>query len=177
MRDYNENSLYEFILKEAGRSLLFFDEDLKNKTDNPVINNVGWLDFTHGLTFANAVRNTCEKYPHLWRAGLLQILCFIGRNKKFRKKQEWNNWKAYNDEDLRQELKEKLLDHGQALPIFSSHLTKTFVSIFQEAEFCQSRDNREVLLAALNKYFNSKVKPKHVLRNITQSVKLVQKDF
>ncbi|GIT48912.1 MAG: hypothetical protein Ct9H300mP14_08400 [Gammaproteobacteria bacterium] len=48
--------------------------------DQPYGSNRGWLDFSHGLTFADAVYSLCTRYPELWPAGLLQMACFAGRN-------------------------------------------------------------------------------------------------
>src|SRR3546814_3305282 len=60
-----------------------FRSRLMTAVDKPVSHNVGWLDFTHALTFGNAVRVLCGRYPRLWPQGLLQIACFVGRNAGF----------------------------------------------------------------------------------------------
>ena len=62
------------------RHLLRFDERHALRTDNSVADNVGWLDFTHALTFGHALRQQCARQPHLWPQGLLQLAMFVGRN-------------------------------------------------------------------------------------------------
>ena len=70
-----------FALMEAGaRHLLRFDERHALRTDNSVADNVGWLDFTHALTFGHALREQCARQPELWPQGLLQLALFVGRN-------------------------------------------------------------------------------------------------
>ncbi|HEY1436972.1 MAG TPA: hypothetical protein VGG82_05665 [Casimicrobiaceae bacterium] len=70
-----------FALMEAGaRHLLRFDERHALRTDNSIADNVGWLDFTHALTFGHALRQQCLHLPHLWPQGLLQLAMFVGRN-------------------------------------------------------------------------------------------------
>src|SRR5205085_5558898 len=70
-----------FALMEAGaRHLLRFDERHALRTDNSVADNVGWLDFTHALTFGHALRQQCAHQSHLWPQGLLQLAMFVGRN-------------------------------------------------------------------------------------------------
>jgi hypothetical protein len=69
---------------EAGaRHLRRFDERHALRTDNSVAHNVGWLDFTHALTFGHALRQQCAREPHLWPQGLLQLAMFVGRNSAY----------------------------------------------------------------------------------------------
>ncbi len=75
--------LYVSLLGAAALNLLQFDLDWQAKTDGSIAQNVSWLDFTHGVTFANAVRRQCTKFPALWPQGLLQLACFVGRNTGF----------------------------------------------------------------------------------------------
>ena len=63
--------------------MLHFDLARQDRTEIPVSQNVGWLDFTHALTFANAARHLCGRNPALWPAALLQMACFLGRNARF----------------------------------------------------------------------------------------------
>ena len=58
-------------------NMLYFDEAVGIHTDKSVTYNENWLSFTHGLTFANSVRDLCDKYPELWPQGLLQMACFM----------------------------------------------------------------------------------------------------
>jgi nitrite reductase/ring-hydroxylating ferredoxin subunit len=72
--------IYFALMEASARHLLRFDERHALRTDNSVADNVGWLDFTHALTFGHALRQQCERQPHLWPQGLLQLAMFVGRN-------------------------------------------------------------------------------------------------
>ncbi len=76
-------ALFDALLGAAAWQMLHFDTRMDRRSDNPVSRNVSWLDFSHALTFANAVRATCRRYPELWPRGLLQLACFTGRNVAF----------------------------------------------------------------------------------------------
>ena len=72
--------IYFALMEAAARHLLRFDERHALRTDNSVADNVGWLDFTHALTFGHALRQQCARQPRLWPQGLLQLALFVGRN-------------------------------------------------------------------------------------------------
>lgn len=76
-------TLYWPLLEALARSMLHYDTSYDAAFDRPVSQNIGWLNFSHGLTFANAVRVVCSKYPELWPQGLLQMGCMLGRNRRF----------------------------------------------------------------------------------------------
>ena len=73
-------SLYRPLLMSNAYNLLHFDVSQDERVRVSVSGNVNWLSFTHGVTFANAVRKQCRKFPDLWPQGLLQLACFNGRN-------------------------------------------------------------------------------------------------
>src|SRR3546814_6253306 len=77
----DRRALYDALIGAAGWQFLHYDTRLMTAVDKPVSHNVGWLDFTHALTFGNAVRVLCGRYPRLWPQGLLQIACFVGRTR------------------------------------------------------------------------------------------------
>ena len=62
--------IYRALLMANAINLLSFDIEQQEKIKVPVSGNVGWLDFTHGLTFASAVRQQCTRFPELWPQGL-----------------------------------------------------------------------------------------------------------
>jgi hypothetical protein len=75
--------LYFALMDAAARNLLRFDERHAHSIDNSVSDNVGWLDFSHALTFGHALRDQCSRHPELWPQGLLQLAMFVGRNKRY----------------------------------------------------------------------------------------------
>ncbi len=72
--------LYRTLLAANAENMLAYDMAYQEHTELSFRDNVGWLDFTHAITFANAVRLECSKFPDLWPQGLLQMACFSGRN-------------------------------------------------------------------------------------------------
>ena len=82
-KDHSIEQVYDRLLLALAQNLLHFETSVDEATHRPVTDNVGWLDFTHGLTFANAVRHICGRHPDLWPAGLLQMALFVGRNRAY----------------------------------------------------------------------------------------------
>lgn len=165
--------LYDHLLFKNAENFLLFDLKLQEATNNPVSKNIGWLDFTHGITFANAVCVTCQKFPKLWPAGLLQMVCFYGRNNSFLDKGvRFEDWAVRDEQAFQEKIERVILDHGLALPIFSSHIIKTAFATFEEAESASS-ETQAMLYASLNRFVNSPLKQKHARRIVSQGIKLV----
>ncbi len=139
--------------------------------------NVGWLNLTHGLTFANATRALCVRYPHLWGAGLLQMACFIGRNHHYLDLTiDESEWTVADPAAFEADVRERMLDHGFRDPIFSAHLVKTPIAVFEEVEWASS-DCHRLLLAALNRFLHSPLKQFHARRLAQQAIALVERDY
>ena len=145
--------------------------------DKPVAKSVGWLHLTHGVTFANAARNLCEKYPRVWRPALLQMACFVGRNRPFLDLDlEERSWFVEDREGFLEASHQKILDHGLRDPIFSAHVLKTTVAVEEELRVASPSCQR-YLLAGLNRFLNSPIKQKHTRRLARQAIGLVRRDF
>ena len=170
-------SLFDALLGALARNTLHFDTSYGSAYDRPVSQNVGWLGLTHGITFSNAVRSVCTKFPHLWRPGLLQMACFVGRNRRYLDLElDPSPWIVGNRDTFFAEIHERILDHGLRDPIFSAHLLKTAVAVEEELEYA-SHSCAEYLLAALNRFFHSPLKQKHTRRLARQAIDLVSRDF
>jgi hypothetical protein len=59
------NDLFHALLGAGAINLLRFDPAHEQRTDVTIADNIGWLDFTHAITFGNAVRVTCTRFPEL----------------------------------------------------------------------------------------------------------------
>ena len=174
---YDVKTVYDALLTALARNLLHYDTEYDKAFDRPVSSNVSWLDFTHGVTFSNAVRDLCSRYPHLWRPGLLQMACFLGRNHAYVDKTiDVEQWRVREPDAFFARSHEELLDHGLNEPIFAVHLLKTMRAVEAELPFASS-ECREALLASLNRYLHSSVKLKHVRRLTRQAIALVSRDF
>ena len=173
-QQYRPEALYKALLKLNADNFLRFDLKYQEAVYVPVTKNVGWLSFTHGITFANAVRALCSKYPHLWKQGLMQMACFYGRNTSYLDEAvSFEEWRVDSAEDFFVQVKSRLYDHGMGQPIVSAHLIKTAMAIREEYR----ETGEEFLLAAFNRFVNSPLKRTHVRRGVYQAINLVKKDF
>lgn len=167
-------SLHTALLGANAWNFLHFNTDVEAATDNPIARNVGWLDFTHGITFAHAVRTLCTRYPHLWPQGLLQMACFAGRNAPFTDRGlETASFNVPDFEHFFEATMEGLFDHAQFEHIVSCHYVKL---TFASREEVGAVDNPEVaglVAAALNRLLHHKIKRRHVLRSANQALKFV----
>jgi hypothetical protein len=169
--------LYEQLLEALAHNLLYYDSTYDSAYHRPVSDNVGWLGFTHGITFANAVHNQCTAFPHLWPAGLLQMACFLGRNCRYIDlEMSREEWTVSDTEGFFDDVHELLLDHGMREPIFAAHLIKTTRAVREELATASPSCQR-TLLAGLNRFLHAPIKQKHVRRLARQAVALVSRDF
>lgn len=169
-------SLYDALLGANADNMLRFDSDHQLRVDLAVQDNVGWLDFTHGLTFANAVRRQCTRFPELWPQGLLQLACFTGRNAPYARIEHDGRWRVGDPEAFLAAAIERLLDHGQPEPIVAVHLLKTTLAVREEIGASPSARTAAALLAALNRFLNSPLRRKHVRRTARQAAAFVALD-
>jgi nitrite reductase/ring-hydroxylating ferredoxin subunit len=169
--------IYWALLKANAKHLLHYDMSYQFSYRNPVSKNVGWLDFTHGITFANAVRHQCRKFPEFWKYGLLQLACFSGRNHSFVDRGlDEAAWLVKDRDRFFSETLERFLDHGKSQPIFAAHYVKTSLAVRQEVAWADE-GCAKYLLAALNRFLNSPLKEKHVRRTVQQAMDLVGRNF
>ncbi|RED54232.1 Rieske (2Fe-2S) protein [Aestuariispira insulae] len=171
----NVAALYDALLGVLSWNMLYFDESLGIQTEKSVTYNVNWLDFTHGLTFANAVRGICGRYPELWPQGLLQMACFAGRNAAYLDKDFNAEPWLVNDPDAFLRLEEEgLFDHGEFEFIISCHKVKVTAALRAEYEHNPGADWVQLAFAAVNRYLHSPMKRRHALRTAKQSLNFVR---
>ena len=171
---YRAEALYKTLLKLNADNFLRFDLKNQEAIYIQVSQSIGWLSYTHGITFANAVRVLCTKYPHLWNQGLLQMACFYGRNTPYLDDNvSFDDWKVDSPEEFFVEITSRLYNHGMASPIVSAHLIKTAMATREEFH----ETGEKYLLAAFNRFLQSPLKMAHIRRNVYQAINLVRKDF
>jgi nitrite reductase/ring-hydroxylating ferredoxin subunit len=172
---HQPETLYDALLEAVSRNLLHFDTSYDRAFDRPVQQNVGWLDFTHGVTFANAARVVCTRYPQYWGAALLQMACFLGRNRPYLDLGiDELAWRVQDPDAFFTASYESILDHGIRDPIFSAHLVKPTAAVAEELPHA-SASCRAALLASLNRFLNSPPKQKHVRRLARQAIALAER--
>jgi len=155
-------------------NLLHFDLARDQSTDHPIAQNVGWLTFSHGITFSNALRHLCGRYPDLWPNALLQLACFSGRNIAYIDgQQNLSPWRVEDAEVFFDKEFTALMDHGFPEPIVSCHRLKMLTAVEDEIFTIPSGQRRDILLQSLNRYLNSPLKRKHSLRTAKQAAQFV----
>ena len=169
--------LYAALLGATAGNMLAYDLRQQNRVNIPISDNVGWLDFTHGITFASAVRMQCQKFPELWPAGLLQIACFIGRNASFTEhRPDLERWRVSDIDGFFAQTVADLHDHNCDEFIVSAHLLKTVLAARTEIQAKAPEDVAEYLAAAINRFLNSPLKRKQARRTAHQAMKFVAMD-
>lgn len=169
--------IHAALLGANAWNMLAFDLERQDRVAIPVSENVGWLDFTHGITFANAVREQCTRFPGLWPAGLLQLACFSGRNASFTApRPEVERWAVDDVEAFFAEAMEALFDHGREEFIVSVHLLKTVLAARAEIRAGQPPEVARCVAAAVNRFLRSPMKRKHVRRTVHQAMRFVALD-
>ena len=170
-------ALYRTLLAANAANMLHYDMAYQGHITKPIRDNVGWLDFTHGITFANAVRQTCAKYPELWPQGLLQMACFSGRNAAYTDADlDVEEWRITDTEGFFASGVDSLFDHGRDEYIVSVHYLKTLLAAREEWRADPDGVAAAPLTAALNRLMNSTLKRKHTLRTAHQAMEFVALD-
>jgi hypothetical protein len=165
---------YRVLLEACARAMLRFDTSVDAHTSKPVSHNVRWLDFTHALTFANAVRAHCREDAQLWPQALLQLACFLGRNAPFMNAEEDWSWKVSDADAFFARERAALYDHGIREPIFACHRVKVLAAVSEEVAWAGVGPLSEAVLAATNRYLNSPIKGHHALRAAHQALSFVE---
>ncbi|MCF6195429.1 MAG: Rieske (2Fe-2S) protein [Emcibacter sp.] len=167
----NVKALFAAIHETLAWNILYFDLSRDQSTDHPIARNVSWLSLTHGLTFANASRELCGRYPELWPQALLQMACFSGRNAAYTDGgQDVSRW-SVNDPAAFFVLEfDQLLDHGFPEAIISCHRIKVLSAVQEDTALLAYAP---IMLASANRYLNSPIKRKHSLRTAIQARQFV----
>ena len=178
-------ALYGALFEAAARQLLRFDEAHALRTDNAVADNVGWLDFSHALTFAHAWRVQCARLPDhaadLWPRGLLQLALFVGRNKSYLADTadtdaELRRWTVADEAGFDRRAIAMIVDHGIGVPIFPVHWLKTWTAVHDEVALGLPDGARRAGLAAVNRLLAVRFKQRHALRNAHQALGFVARE-
>jgi nitrite reductase/ring-hydroxylating ferredoxin subunit len=169
--------LYDALLGAAAFNLLHFDTAFGDATNNPIADNVGWLDFTHALTFANACRHLCEERPDLWPRAALQLALFLGRNQKYVDMAvNTAPWHVDDRGKFVTHAVNGLYDHGFVEPIIACHRLKVVVALEDELRAAPDAPWAETACAAVNRYLSIPMKRYHGLRTAAQALDFVARE-
>ena len=165
--------LYRALLGANAYNLLAFDIALQVRVEQPVTDNASWLDVTHGITFAEAVRRQCSKFPALWPQGLLQMACFAGRNSRSNDPAlRLEDWRVVDEAGFLSRAVDGLFDHGREENIVAVHLVKTVLAAREELAQGLAGEGRAVLLAGLRRFLESPLPRRHIRRTVKQAMAL-----
>ena len=169
--------LFHALLGANARNLLTFDDEHQDRVRIPIADNVGWLSFTHGITFANAVRTQCTRFPELWPSALLQMACFSGRNAPYTAGDgDSGSWRVDDTDAFLEGAVEGLYDHGAGEFIVSVHLLKTVLATREELRAEPPSEVADLLAAGLNRFLHARLKRRQVRRSVYQAMKFVAYD-
>lgn len=172
--DGRADELYHALFGAAAWNLLHFDDEYDRRTDLPVSSNANWLEFTHALTFANAVRALCTEVPSLWPAALLQMALFAGRNARYVDADlDVAAWRVPDPAIFFERTGALLFDHGEFRHIFAAHYVKLFTALKEEIAAAPAAPWVPIALAALNRFLNSPMRGRHVRRTARQAASFV----
>ncbi len=175
--DASAERLFDALLGASAWNLLHFNTDFEQRTDRPVSDNVGWLSFTHAITFAEAVWATCQRQPELWPAGLLQMACFVGRNSAYVDGTlDVTPWRVADPSAFLRDEGRALFDHGQFEHIISAHLIKTWAAAGALVQACPQAPWVDDLTASLNRFLHTPSKRRHSRRTARQSLEFVARE-
>jgi nitrite reductase/ring-hydroxylating ferredoxin subunit len=172
---YTPEAIFAVLVEAAAWILLHVDQHVLTRIDAPLADNVGWLDFTHALTFADAARTAVRVRPELWSDALLQLACFIGRNSGY--VDPGLDVRPYAVSDHAEFLAQRtaaLYDHGRDRFIISVHLIKTLLA--GGALMAALPDKAPLIASALNRFLEAPMKGRHVLRTARQMRDLVAQE-
>ncbi len=166
--------LYHALLGAAAWSMLHLDLAFDRHTDKSVSNNVSWLDVTHMVTFANAIRHLCTESPDLWPQALLQMALFTGRNARFMDRSlDEARWAVPDRETFWRDSIGRLFDHGEFRHIIAVHYVKTLMAVRDELPALKDEALGGRLMAALNRFLNEPIRGRHVRRTAHQALTFV----
>jgi nitrite reductase/ring-hydroxylating ferredoxin subunit len=169
--------IYDALLGAAAFNLLHFDTGFDQAVHNVIADNIGWLDFTHALTFANACRHICEERPDLWPKALLQLALFVGRNRKYVNGGEAiGQWYVNDRDEFLAREQHALYDHGIVEPIIACHRLKVLFALEDELAVAPDAPWAGEMCAAVNRYLHTPMKRHHGVRNAAQAIDFVTRE-
>lgn len=169
--------LYDALLGACAWNLLHFESAFDSATNNPIADNVSWLDFTHALTFANAARHICADRPELWPRALLQLALFLGRNRGYvDAAQDVSRWRVNDAAGFVAARMAGLYDHGIVEPIIACHRLKMLFALEDEIAAAPDAPWLSDMAQAMNRWLESAQKRHHGLRIASQARDFVARE-
>ena len=171
--------LLPLLAQAAAHQLLLFDVRVATRADNAVADNVGWLDFSHALTFAQALHALLPADSTRWPAALLQLGLFVGRNTPYLDPaldlgDELARWSS--PAGAHSGWRAQVIDHGLGLDIFAVHWLKTSLAVDALGSIGWPEAVVDSLGAAQRRLLAARFKQRHPLRNARQALAFVARE-
>jgi len=167
--------IWETLVGAAALNMLKFDLTLQDRIQQPIAQNVGWLDFTHALTFAEALFQHASLKDEYWRSGHLQLACFIGRNAGFLAEIPYDEWLVADSKAFWARQKSDLLNMDTGEYIYGVHRLKLILATENMLQHV-GEHTQDLLLAALNRFLSSKARQRHPARTAFQAHASVERE-
>lgn len=171
----HREALFDSLLAACALNMLHFDENRQHAVEQPIAQNVGWLDFTHALTFAESVHIHASANPAYWQSGLMQMACFVGRNSRFLTEQDWSRWHVEDKASFLAKEKAKLFNMDVGEYIYGVHRVKMVCAVEQLAKIA-SDATTDLVFAALNRYLHATLRQRHPARDAFQARETVARE-
>ncbi|WP_286828542.1 MULTISPECIES: Rieske (2Fe-2S) protein [Kordiimonas] len=161
-------ALYEALLGASALNMLGFDLELQHAVKQPIARNIGWLDFTHAITFAEAVHTHASENAGYWQSGLMQMACFVGRNSAYVGEVDLAKWRVTDKRAFLAQQKAALFNMDEGEYIYGVHRLKMMCAVAR-LDRIVSEATSELVFAALNRYLHTRLRQRHPARAAYQA--------
>ncbi len=164
----HQEGLFDSLVGAAALNMLRFDLHFQDGVEQPIARNIGWLDFTHAITFAEALDWHASEDPAIWQSGLMQLACFVGRNAAYLQEADVSSWHVDDPDAFLAGEKAKLFNMDEGEYIYGVHRLKMVVAVEKLAPRLTDT-TREFVFAALHRYLRSRLRQRHPARTAFQA--------
>lgn len=170
-----EPQMWETLLAASAINMLRFDVERQHGIAQPIAQNIGWLDFTHAITFAEAVHHHASRDGSLWQSGLMQMAAFVGRNAPYLGTEVEERWFVDDLEGFFAAEKAALYNMDEGDYIYAVHRLK-MLRASEALTRLVSADTARLVVAALQRYLRSHTRQRHPARTAFQAWQTVSRE-
>ncbi|WP_417449016.1 Rieske (2Fe-2S) protein [Kordiimonas sp.] len=171
----NAQDMWQALLAASAINMLRFDTARQHRTAQPIAQNIGWLDFTHAITFAESVHHHASKDPALWQSALMQMAAFVGRNAGDLATDLDERWFVTDTAAFFAAERTKLTNMDEGDYIFAVHRLK-MLRASEALVALVNAETAKLLTAALNRYLSADVRQRHPVRTAFQAWQTVARE-
>lgn len=164
----HQEALFDSLVGAAALNMLRFDLQFQDGVEQPLARNIGWLDFTHAITFAEALDWHAGEDLAVWQSGLMQLACFVGRNASYLKDADVSAWHVDDPDAFLVAEKSNLFNMDEGEYIYGVHRLKMVTAVEKLAPRLTDT-TRNLVFAALHRYLRSRLRQRHPARTAFQA--------